>query len=147
MNYQCRFSWKNNNKKKYLMGDILHEISKLSFWEKYFKMSPAEMFTKHAKLQVGGFWFSKLHFLSGVKHVKCDTNLLQLFVQVLYLYNLLVVRKLAVSHAHRRSDQHANLCSLIWIFVPVYAKMYNLAWITNKYLSQNLHPCILFRAP
>ena len=31
------------------LGDNLHEMSDPIFWEKYFKMSSAEIFTQHAK--------------------------------------------------------------------------------------------------
>ena len=32
-----------------ILGDNFHEISKSVFWDKYFKISSAEIFTQHAK--------------------------------------------------------------------------------------------------
>ena len=45
----CILKFHANCHLREILGDNLHEISKSVFWDKYFKISSAEIFTQHAK--------------------------------------------------------------------------------------------------
>ena len=62
------------------LGDNLHEISKPIFWEKYFRLLSAEIFTQHAKCEAIDPILSQKKLLKNLK-----ISLINSFICLYYL--------------------------------------------------------------